>query len=78
MSLEFDTRPSLAEMIHLAILFIACLPLVLRAITFVVPDRYLELYAWWDARSLNGDGGSKWRNMGWWQVCLALIPGFRS
>jgi hypothetical protein len=36
----------------------------------VVPEAYLEPYAWWDAKTLN-DGQARWRNMGWWEVGTA-------
>jgi hypothetical protein len=72
-------------MIHPALIAIACLPVLLRLIPLVVPAQYLEPYAWWSSDVLNrknGEVGSTWRNMGWWEVCrpdrssIASVPFF--
>jgi hypothetical protein len=47
-------------------LFVVSLPLLFR----LLPEAYLEPYAWWDAKTLN-DGQVGWRNMGWWEVGIA-------
>jgi hypothetical protein len=52
-------------------LFFVSLPVAFRIIPMLVPEAYLEPYAWWDARILNvpSDAGQKgWRNMGYWKV----------
>ena len=60
-------------MIHPALVFVASLPLIFRLVAFVVPDQWLEPYAYWSAAQLNtrsegDDLKPRWRNVGWWQV----------
>ncbi|CAD6587699.1 MAG: hypothetical protein TREMPRED_004828 [Tremellales sp. Tagirdzhanova-0007] len=59
-------------MIHPALVFVASLPLIFRLVAFVVPDQWLEPYAYWSAAQLNtrsegDDLKPRWRNVGWWQ-----------
>lgn len=61
-------------MVQLFMVAVAALPLIFRLIAMVVPEPYLEPYAYWTSESLNLREGetqatSRWRNMGYWEVC---------
>lgn len=66
--------------------YLAILPLITLALLLILPETWLESYAWWDASSLNSSsgtmsvgGGSEamrvktWRNMGYWKVRRSVV-----
>lgn len=64
-------------MVQLFMIMVAALPLIFRLIAMVVPEAYLEPYAYWSSNTLNLRPGqteptTKWRNMGYWKVQYAV------
>ncbi|KAL7420539.1 hypothetical protein Q5752_004490 [Cryptotrichosporon argae] len=57
-------------MIPITVVF-AAVPLLLRALPYVVPAPYLESYTYWSPSALNdrevNGRVAGWRNMGWWE-----------
>ncbi|ORX36410.1 hypothetical protein BD324DRAFT_642561 [Kockovaella imperatae] len=56
-------------MMHPLLIGVACLPLLFRLVPMIVPEHYLEPYAYWNAGTLNEQDGkieTYWRNMGYW------------
>ena len=60
-------------MLQPLLLIIGLIPLVFKLGPLILPETWLESYAYWDANTLNqipGQEGrpSQWRNMGSWRV----------
>lgn len=60
-------------MLQPLLLIIGLIPLLFKLGPLILPETWLESYAYWDASTLNQTPGqdgrpSQWRNMGSWRV----------
>lgn len=65
-------------MLQPLLLIIGLIPLVFKLGPLILPETWLESYAYWDADSLNQAPGkdgrqAQWRNMGSWRVSPPLF-----